>query len=251
MAVYDDIADHYDATRGGEVRGDEFAAIVDRRLPLTGGAVLDIGAGTGVVALGLHKRGRRVLGIDISVPMLRRAQGRLGGRVLAADGRCLPLGTSSVDHAVSVWVVHHLEDPVPLFTEVRRVLRPGGRYIVCPNYRITGGDPVGPIVRSMHERARALGAGWQAAPMGAPAILRLATDAGFSGEIEVVESQPRETTVAEEIEAIRNRAYPALVGLDGDALGAVAGPALAALADLPRGRIVRSAVTDVVMLKSP
>ncbi len=54
---FDEIAPIYDETRGGEKRGDEYAADIDGLLPQDSGTVLEIGVGTGVVALGLRKRG--------------------------------------------------------------------------------------------------------------------------------------------------------------------------------------------------
>src|SRR5579872_1649870 len=73
MSEFDDIAADYDATRGGEPRGDQYAADLDARLPRGDGPILEIGVGTGVVALGLRRRGRPVIGLDISAPMLARA----------------------------------------------------------------------------------------------------------------------------------------------------------------------------------
>jgi SAM-dependent methyltransferase len=72
VAEFDQLADHYDATRGGQQRGDEYAADLDARLPQGDGPILEIGVGTGVVALGLTRRGRDVIGLDVSAPMLAR-----------------------------------------------------------------------------------------------------------------------------------------------------------------------------------
>ena len=57
MTEYDQLAEHYDETRGGEGRGDEYAADVDAHLPAGDGPILEIGVGTGVVALGLRRGG--------------------------------------------------------------------------------------------------------------------------------------------------------------------------------------------------
>jgi ubiquinone/menaquinone biosynthesis C-methylase UbiE len=244
---YDDVADQYDATRGGEGRGDDFASIIDARLPPAGGPILDIGIGTGVVALGLQKRDRTVVGVDLSMAMLCKARDRVGTRVVLADGGVLPIATGSVEHAMSVWVVHHVQEPHRLFAEVHRVLRDGGRYLVFPNYRTAPEDPVGSIILSMHERAK-VGGNWQASPMDASAILGIADAEGFTGIVETVWSRPRETTAGAEIDAIRVRAYPALSDLDDRTYQLVAGPAIAALSELPDGPIVRPAVTDVVLL---
>ena len=77
MSEFDDLADNYDATRGGEGRGDEYAADIDGLIPPGEAPILEVGVGTGVVALGLVRRGRPVWGLDISAPMLARARARL------------------------------------------------------------------------------------------------------------------------------------------------------------------------------
>jgi ubiquinone/menaquinone biosynthesis C-methylase UbiE len=119
---FDAIADCYDATRGGEQRGDEYAADIDALLPPTDGVILEIGVGTGVVALGLKRRGRRVIGVDLSQAMILRAFRRLGPTVARSDALQMSVATASIDHAVSVWVVHSVKDPLQLFHEARRHL---------------------------------------------------------------------------------------------------------------------------------
>ena len=134
-AEFDDLAAHYDETRGGEQRGDEYAADIDRLLPPDDGPILEVGVGTGVVALGLRRRGRPVVGVDISSAMLARACSRLGPVVVRADATALPVADAAVAHTVAVWVVHAVADRPRLFAEVARVLRPGGVFVVCPMQR--------------------------------------------------------------------------------------------------------------------
>jgi hypothetical protein len=59
MPELDELAEIYDETRGGEARGEEYAADVTARLPAGEDPVLEVGVGTGVVALGLVRRGHR------------------------------------------------------------------------------------------------------------------------------------------------------------------------------------------------
>ena len=103
---FDRIADRYDETRGGEQRGDTLAADID---PYLGDAerVLEVGVGTGIVAAGLGRLGRPVVGVDIAAEMLARAHERLGSRVARADAHALPVPTASVDGAYLVWVLVH------------------------------------------------------------------------------------------------------------------------------------------------
>jgi hypothetical protein len=60
---FDDVADRFDETRGGESRGDDIAAELYAWLPVPASPVLEVGVGTGVVALGLRRRGCSVVGV--------------------------------------------------------------------------------------------------------------------------------------------------------------------------------------------
>lgn len=103
-----------------------------------GGAVLDIGGGPGRMAVPLAADYQVTL-CDISSEMLSIAQraaaeasippGNLEVRRLDA-GRPLPFPDSSFDRALCIDLLVHLEQPVSLLTELRRVLRPGGEVLV-------------------------------------------------------------------------------------------------------------------------
>jgi len=251
IPVYDAIAGNYDATRGGEPRGDEFARVLARHLLPGDDPVLEVGVGTGVVALGLLRRGRRVLGVDVSSAMLERARGRLGAVVIQGDARRLPIVDASVAQAVSVWVVHAVRPAEALFGEVARVLRPGGRYLVCPTNRSPAADPIDPILFEMFDRAERVHPAWRQNPVSAGDICGWGEAAGFVARLETFESRTWLTTAAEESHRIRGRVWPGLQGLDERAFEAVTAPALAALAGLPGGPIARRAEVDLVVLDRP
>jgi ubiquinone/menaquinone biosynthesis C-methylase UbiE len=143
------IADSYDQTRGGEDRGRRFArelhGMLDPSVPS-----LEVGIGTGLIALGLTELGHRILGVDISEPMARRAVDRIGPRVVIGDARRLPVAARSFEQAYSVWVLHVVGDPGAVLKEVARVLRPGGRYLVVPaGSSEEPADPIGRALRRM------------------------------------------------------------------------------------------------------
>ena len=119
--------------------------VADRVLEAAGAvrnlAVVDAGCGTGELCRRLTDRGARVAGIDLCGGLLARAKSMVPEAGLArADAQALPFGTARVDLATSVLVLHYLEDPALALAELARVLRPGGRLIVCD--RICSADPV-------------------------------------------------------------------------------------------------------------
>jgi ubiquinone/menaquinone biosynthesis C-methylase UbiE len=248
VAVYDDVAEHYDGSRGGEQRGADFAKELHARLPQGQGPILEIGVGTGVISLGLTGFRRSVLGIDVASEMLARAKRRLGGVLVRGDARQLPFPDGSIPHAVSVWVVHAIIPPEALFSEVFRVLMPRGRYLVCPTNRISPDDPTQPILDAMFDRASRIHPTWSRNPVDAEDILAWGLQAGFTGTIDSFSSRPWQTSADELTASIRDRVWPALQGLDDDAYRAVTGPAYEAIQSLPGGQITEGAEVDVVVL---
>ncbi len=103
-----------------------------------GGVYLDLCAGTlDVGALLTRQPGFAglVVGADFAVPMLRAGRGKAAGArgVLApvgADALALPLADASVDGAVVAFGIRNVADLDAALGEVRRVLRPGGRFVV-------------------------------------------------------------------------------------------------------------------------
>jgi ubiquinone/menaquinone biosynthesis C-methylase UbiE len=127
---YDDEAERYDATRGGEERARAAATAVAELVPGTGTAV-DVAGGTGSVSGELARLGWSVLVVDASAGMLRVAARRLPGRVLRATATRLPLRSSSVDLVTTIWLLHLLRvsDADQVLAEAARVLRPGGALV--------------------------------------------------------------------------------------------------------------------------
>jgi SAM-dependent methyltransferase len=152
---FDRIADRYDETRGGEARGVQFAPDLAELLQ-TGEPVVEIGVGTGVVAMALRTHGFRVVGIDISEHMLARARDRIGPSVVRADALRLPFRDGDLEQALSVWVLHLVADVRVVMEEVARALRPGGRYLVMDG-RIVDADNSDPIHAAMRDLETGLG----------------------------------------------------------------------------------------------
>ena len=124
-AVYDPMMAPSEKGALGELRDD----VVGRAR----GTVLEIGAGTGLNL-------RRYEGVDKVVltepvaPMRRRLSGRLGEarvpvEVVDAPAEHLPFDDATFDTVVSTLVLCSVADPAAALVEVRRVLRPGGRFV--------------------------------------------------------------------------------------------------------------------------
>jgi len=92
--------------------------------------VLDVGTGTGKLAeaVRLARPTARVIGVDFTLPMLRRAQRDLS--FAGADALKLPFADSQFDAVVSGFVMRNLADVPAGIAEQARVLRPGGQLVV-------------------------------------------------------------------------------------------------------------------------
>lgn len=113
-------------------------------------AVVDVGAGTGLLTLALAPHVEAVWAIDISSAMLdylaaQAADAELSNvQTATANATSLPLADGSVSLVVSNYCFHHLADAdkEQAISEVFRVLRPGGRVVIGDMmFRVQVGDP--------------------------------------------------------------------------------------------------------------
>ena len=104
---------------------------------VVGRRILDVGCGAGSLLETLRDRGAIVTGIDKSAGMLGLARRRLGDDAdlhVAELGSPLPFPDDTFDDVIASLVLHYLEDWGPALTELRRVLKPGGRLIVSVDH---------------------------------------------------------------------------------------------------------------------
>ncbi len=106
-----------------------------------GKTVLDLGCGSGENLVVLVKRGAKVIAMDISPELVDLAQQRLANYGLAADLRVgsayeTGLPDESVDVVFSMALLHHLDLPRAR-AEIRRILRPGGLFIMREPVRLS------------------------------------------------------------------------------------------------------------------
>ncbi|MHA6763514.1 class I SAM-dependent methyltransferase [Streptacidiphilus sp. PAMC 29251] len=104
------------------------APLLDAAGVTAGSTVLDVGTGPGVVAAAALARGARVTAVDASPEMAAHAaEACPGADVQVAVLPELPFPDASFDAVVGNFVINHLGNPAAGVTELRRVLRPGGR----------------------------------------------------------------------------------------------------------------------------
>jgi SAM-dependent methyltransferase len=99
---------------------------------LLGRRVLDVGCGTGRLALALAERGARVWGVDPSEEMLAQARANTVGKVALkrAAAEALPFKSGWFERALFRLVVHLVDRP-RAFRESARVLADGGRLVLA------------------------------------------------------------------------------------------------------------------------
>jgi ubiquinone/menaquinone biosynthesis C-methylase UbiE len=96
-----------------------------------GDRVVDVGCGTGKAVAELLEREIQATGVDSSEAMIGRAQQRFPtGDYRLGSAEALPFADGSLDGYRAERVYSHLADPRPALAEARRVLAPGGRFVL-------------------------------------------------------------------------------------------------------------------------
>ncbi len=104
-----------------------------------GMSVIDIGSGPGFITAALLDMlpSSHITALEIDPVMIERAErhlkGKAEGRLDAVQGSIMSSGLpdNSYDFAIARYLVQHLPDPVGAASEVRRILKPGGKFVVC------------------------------------------------------------------------------------------------------------------------
>lgn len=134
-AMFDDVAERYDITNDvlslGQTRRWR-SAVVSAVEPQPGERILDLAAGTGTSSLPFAAAGAMVVPTDFSLGMLEVGKRRLPQLPFAAgDGMRLPFRDGAFDAATISFGLRNIQDRMAGLAELRRVVRPGGRLIVC------------------------------------------------------------------------------------------------------------------------
>ena len=140
--IYDVHSMFYDATFGRLVKRRIARAISHMNIQ-PDDRILDLGIGTGV-SLNYYPTDRgRVVGIDLSGGMLRKAREKIRERglphafVFQADALHLPFADDSFDHVFISHVISVVSDPYRLVREAQRVAKPGARIVIVNHFQST------------------------------------------------------------------------------------------------------------------
>jgi len=136
--VYENLASVYDVVFGPTLHAGRLESIGRLGIP-PGDRVLEVGVGTGINAA-LYPRDCAVTGIDLSQSMLEKAERRIATRrlthvrLLQMDAEALTFPDDSFDIVYAPYTISVVSDPVKAVHEMRRVCRPGGRFVFLNHF---------------------------------------------------------------------------------------------------------------------
>lgn len=126
---YDSIGKEYNATR----KADPYITnrIVHFLKPEATGVYLDLGCGTGNYTIALNSTGVDMIGADPSYRMLETAKSQ-NNKIRWIQGKAekLPIKDGSINGVIATLTIHHWGNLTKGFSEVYRVLKPGGRLVI-------------------------------------------------------------------------------------------------------------------------
>jgi demethylmenaquinone methyltransferase/2-methoxy-6-polyprenyl-1,4-benzoquinol methylase len=134
-SMFDGVARHYDRTNAiMSVGNAQFwrTATVKAVDPHRGERILDVAAGTGTSSAAFARSGAEVVGLDFSAGMIdegRRRQPKI--EFVEGDAEKLPFGDDEFDAVTISFGLRNVEHPKVALAEMYRVLKPGGRLVIC------------------------------------------------------------------------------------------------------------------------
>ncbi len=133
--MFDGVAERYDITNDILALGQTRLwrrAVLNSVRPEAGEVVLDLAAGTGTSSMPFRARGAYVVPCDFSLGMLTVGRHRSPELpFVAGDALRLPFADGTFDAATISFGLRNTADPHAALSEMLRVLRPGGRLVVC------------------------------------------------------------------------------------------------------------------------
>ncbi|HML36526.1 MAG TPA: methyltransferase domain-containing protein [Bacillota bacterium] len=132
LKKFDQDAPDYESTSDGQFCARAYPAILEELNRGGPQAILDVGCGPGILLSGAST-GSRLYGIDLSANMIDEARKKLGDRAELAvgDAEKLPWREELFDTVLCTFSFHHYPNPDGVLSEMRRVLKTGGRLILA------------------------------------------------------------------------------------------------------------------------
>jgi demethylmenaquinone methyltransferase/2-methoxy-6-polyprenyl-1,4-benzoquinol methylase len=137
-AMFDEVSSAYDRTNTFlSVGNDQLWRVATTRAvaPVAGERILDLAAGTGTSSAALAASGAHVVAADFSEGMLevgrRRHAGNSRIEFVHADATDLPFDDDSFDAVTISFGLRNVVEPKKGLDELLRVLKPGGRIVIC------------------------------------------------------------------------------------------------------------------------
>lgn len=134
-AMFDDVAERYDLTNDVLAMGQTRrwrSAVLGAVAAEPGERILDLAAGTGTSSVPFARAGAMVVPTDFSLGMLSVGKRRLPYLpFVAGDGMHLPFRDDAFDAATISFGLRNIHDRMAGLRELLRVVRPGGRLVVC------------------------------------------------------------------------------------------------------------------------
>ena len=147
--VYDSHADQYELLIKREDYLNNIPKEIDKIISIDGLNVLELGAGTGRLTRYLARKAGRLAGCDASLHMLEQAKLEITGDLpcypilCVADMRSTPFASNSADIVIAGWSFCYLavwggnvwkSEVDKGLMEVKRLLKPGGIFIILENF---------------------------------------------------------------------------------------------------------------------
>jgi demethylmenaquinone methyltransferase/2-methoxy-6-polyprenyl-1,4-benzoquinol methylase len=134
-SMFDGVAAHYDVTNDILSAGNAVLwriATVKAIAAAPGERVLDIAAGTGTSSAAIAKSGAEVVALDFSAGMVEVGRKRQPAiEFIVGDAEQLPFGDDEFDAVTISFGLRNVNRPKVALSEMYRVLKPGGRLVVC------------------------------------------------------------------------------------------------------------------------
>jgi len=186
--MFDDVARGYDRTNDLLSLGNAplwRIATVRAIDPQPGERILDIAAGTGTSSAAIARSGATVVAVDFSPGMVaegRRRQPKL--EFVEADAMRLPFGDEEFDAVTISFGLRNIADPIVALGEMYRVLKPGGRLVICEF-----SHPTSPLMRVGYD-------GWMKVAMPFVAKLASSNPEAYRYLLESIQQWPDQQTLS-------------------------------------------------------